>query len=86
MTLFLNIVSEKCFFVINLVKFIFCCFELSVQFVFKTEIICYHCNKFRVRGLSSVVLNSISEIGVEGINVASVPGYLDCVTYSSFNS
>ena len=51
-----------------------------IQFIFQSEIIGYHRDKLAVRGLASVVLNGIAEVGIEGIHVASVPRDLDRVT------
>ena len=59
---------------------------LLVQLIFKPEIISYHCDKFRIRGLSSVILNGISKIRIERIHVASVPSYLDGVAYCTLDT
>ena len=45
-----------------------------------------HCDKLAVRGLTARVLDSIAEITVESIYVASVPRYLDCVADSALNT
>ena len=50
-----------------------------VQFVFEAEIIGDHRDEFRIRGLSAVILNGVAEIGIEGIDVTSVPRDLDGV-------
>ena len=50
-----------------------------MHLIFQPQIIRDHRNKFRIRGLSAVVLNSISKITVQCIHVASVPCDLDGV-------
>ena len=52
--------------------------------VFKTKVIGYHSNKFRVCGLSAAVLNCVSEVGVQRINVTSVPSNLNSMSDSAF--
>ena len=51
----------------------------SIQFIFKSQIIRDHGDKFRIGGLSSIILDGVSEIGIEGIHVTSVPRDLDGV-------
>ena len=46
----------------------------------------YHRDELGVRGLAAVVLNGVSEIGVERIHVAAIPRHLDCVANSAFNA
>ena len=60
--------------------------EESVQLVTKAQIICDHGNKFRVGGLSAVVLDGIAEIGIERIDVPSVPCNLDGVANGTLNA
>ena len=48
-----------------------------VQFVFQSEIIRNHRDKLAIGGLTSVILNGVAEIGIEGIDVASIPRDLD---------
>ena len=43
-------------------------------------------DEFAVCGLASARLHRVAEEGVEGINVASVPRYLDCVAYRTFHA
>ena len=50
---------------------------LLVQLVFEPKIISDHGDKLAICGLSSVILDSISEIGIERINVTSIPRDLD---------
>ena len=50
-----------------------------MKFVFKPQIISNHRNKLAIRGLSTIILNGISKIGVEGIHIPSIPRDLDGV-------
>ena len=50
-----------------------------VQFILESEIIRDHGNKFRIGGLSAIVLDGIPKIGVERIHVAAIPRDLDGV-------
>ena len=52
---------------------------ILVQLISESEIIRYHCDKLAVCGLAAVVLHGVAEIGVEGVNVASVPRDLNGV-------
>ena len=55
-------------------------FSLSVHFVSQSQVVRNHCDKFRVCGLAAVVLDRVSEVGIESIYVASVPRDFNCVT------
>ena len=57
-----------------------------MKLVFETEIISYHRNEFTICGLSAIILNSVAEIRIERIHVASVPRDLNGVTDGSFDS
>ena len=56
--------------------------SLSIELVFKSEVVSNHRDKFAVGGLSSVVLNGVAKIRIKRIHVASVPrdlnGVSDC--------
>ena len=54
--------------------------DLNAQFVGN------HSDEFTVGGLSAAVLNGIAEIGVEHINIASVPGDFDRVADGTFDA
>ena len=54
-------------------------FRESPQFVFQSQIIRNHSNKLAIRGLSTIILNGVPKVGVEGIHVAPIPGHLDGV-------
>ena len=61
-------------------------FCYSIQFIFQSQIIGYHRDKLAICGLAAVVLNRVSEIGVKGIDVASVPCDLYCVADSALDT
>ena len=50
-----------------------------MNFIFEAEIICNHGDKFAVGRLAPIVLNGVSEVGIEGVNISSVPSYFDCM-------
>ena len=60
-------------------------FVLS-HLVFEAQIIRNHRNKLAVRGLSAVILDSISEVRIQRIDISSIPRDLDGVAYRSFDA
>jgi hypothetical protein len=61
-------------------------FLSSIQFIFKSQIIRYHRDKFAICRLSAVVLNGVSKITVQRIHVASIPRDLDGVANGTLNA
>ena len=51
----------------------------SADFIFQPEIVGYHRDEFRIRGLSARVLYRVAKVGIQGLHVASVPRDLDGV-------
>ena len=47
--------------------------NMSIQLVFKPQIIRNHRDKLAICGLSSIILNGISKIRVQRIHIAAVP-------------
>ena len=41
--------------------------SLLIHLILQSQIIRYHRNKFRIRGFSSIILDSVAEIRIEGI-------------------
>jgi hypothetical protein len=60
--------------------------NLVIKLIFKAHIIRDHSNKLRVCGLAAIILDSVAKVGIEGINVASVPSYLNGVADGSFHT
>lgn len=58
----------------------------SIQLILQPQIVGYHRNKLRIRGLSAVVLDGISKVAVQRIHISPIPRDLDCVPDGSFNS
>ena len=58
----------------------------SGELIFKTKIVGYNCYKLGIGRLAATVLNSVSEIGIKGIDIAPVPRNLDSMANSSFYS
>jgi len=56
------------------------------DFKAKTQLVAYHRNKFAVGGLTAVVLNCVTKIGIENIDVSSVLSHLDGVANGTLNS
>jgi len=50
-----------------------------IQLIFQPQIIRNHGDKLTIRGLTAIILNRISKIGIERIHVPSVPRDLDGV-------
>ena len=50
-----------------------------MEFVFKTKIVGNHGNKLTIRGLSTIILDSVSKVRIECIHIASIPRDLDGV-------
>ena len=48
-----------------------------MQFVFEPQIVRYHGNKLTIRGLSSVILNGVPKICVQGVHVAPIPRHFN---------
>ena len=53
---------------------------LSIHLILESEIISDHCDELRIRRLSSTLLDGVAEVGVERIDVASVPCNFDGVS------
>ena len=53
--------------------------RFSIQFILQSQIIRDHRDKLRIGGLTSIVLNGVPKVAVEGIHVAAVPRDLDGV-------
>ena len=67
--------------------FSFCGVTASlIKLIFQSQIIGYHRDKFAIGGLSAIVLDSITEIGVKGIDVAPIPRDLDGVADGTLNA
>lgn len=66
---------------LNSIKKRVCLADMQLQ----AELVGDHCDKFRVCRLAAAVVYGIAKVGIERINVASVPRYLNCVAYSPFN-
>ena len=60
--------------------------RISIKLISESEIICDHRDKLTVRGLAAVVLHGIAEVGIESVNVASVPRDLNGVADSPLNA
>ena len=56
------------------------------QFIRQPQIIGDHGDKLAVRRLSAIVLNGVTEIGIERFDVTSVPSDLDRVTDGTLNT
>ena len=50
-----------------------------IQLIFKPEIIRDHRDEFRIRGLSTIVLDGVPKVTIQRIHVAAVPRDLDGV-------
>lgn len=48
-----------------------------LDFIFQSEVVSDHGDKFRVGGLAAVVLDGVAKIGVEGVHVAAIPSDFD---------
>ena len=62
------------------------CHKGLIEFILEPEIISNHRDKLAICGLSSIVLDGVSKIGVKRIHVAAVPRDLDCVSDCSLNA
>ncbi len=56
-------------------------FDLFINLILQSQIIGNHCDKFAICRLSAIGLNGVAEIGIESVNVASVPSDLDLSSY-----
>ncbi len=59
---------------------------LGEKLELQTKTIGNHCDKFGVCRLSARIVNGVSEIRVQNVNVASIPSNLNGVANSSFNT
>jgi len=57
-----------------------------IHLIFKSQIIRNHGDKLAIRGLSSVILNGVSKVRIEGIHVAPIPSDLNCVSDCSLDT
>ena len=56
------------------------------EFIFQTQIIGNHGDKFAVCGLAASVVDRISEIRIEHIDIPAIPSDLDGMTNRAFNA
>jgi len=59
---------------------------MSIQLVFKPQIISYHGDKLTISRFSSVILNGIPKIRIQRIHVASVPRDLNSMTNGTLDA
>ena len=64
------------------IAFFFC----LVQLILQPQIIRDHCNKFRICGLSAIILNCIPKIRIKRIHVTSIPRDLNGVADSTLDT
>ena len=50
---------------------------VSADFIFQPHVVGDHGDEFGIGGFAPAVLDGVAEVGVEGVQIASVPGYLD---------
>ena len=62
------------------------CHKGLIEFVLESEIVSYHSDKLAIRGLTSVILNGVSKVRIEGIHVAPIPSDLNCVSDCSLDT
>ena len=60
--------------------------KARLRHIRKTQIVRNHSNKLAVRRLAAAGLDRVAEIGIQGVNVASVPSNLDRVTDRALNT
>lgn len=53
---------------------------------FKAYFVCDKCDKFAVCGLALACVYGVAEEAVEGVDISSVPCYLNGMAYGSFHS
>ena len=54
-------------------------FFVLIQLILESEVVCDHRDKFRIRGLSAIILDGISKVTIQRIHIASVPRDLNGV-------
>ena len=59
---------------------------ILVQLILKSEVIRDHGDELAISGFATVVLDSVAEVRVEGVNVTAIPCNLNGVAYSALNA